>query len=302
VGDPDGEFTGSEVVFDRQRTPSFKPYIEAKDVARFVHTQSRWLEWGTRRAPARFARQTFPELYLVPEKILAVKVCGENIRCTYDDQGVHHNDSLMACVPWHMLRGVRNNSIRKTARYIDELPARPNLGVRETLEGISGRFLAKYLLGVMNSKVVREFLRANRRSNVQLYPDDWKKVRIPDVGASEQAPIVAVVGLLLSLLRHLPGDSSRRTAADTIRIGFLEDLNDGLVHRLYQANDAPAQADLGALVTAAKLPADDKVKDAAHLDQIRAAIDAASVPTGPLRVALAAAAVAAPNPPAISTP
>ncbi|WP_367358897.1 hypothetical protein [Syntrophus sp. (in: bacteria)] len=41
-----------------------------------------------------------------------------------------------------------------------------------TLEATSRRFHVKFLLAVMNSSVARDFLRANRRSNIHLYPDD----------------------------------------------------------------------------------------------------------------------------------
>ena len=62
----------------------------------------------------------------------------------------------------------------------------------------------KYLLGVMNSKVARDFLRAHRRSNIHLYPDDWKQLPIPDVPAEQQAPIVALVDKILAAKRANP--------------------------------------------------------------------------------------------------
>ncbi len=57
----------------------------------------------------------------------------------------------------------------------------------------------KYLLGVMNSASARDFLRANRRSNIHLYPDDWKKLPIPDVSSDQQQPIVNLVEQILTL-------------------------------------------------------------------------------------------------------
>lgn len=55
----------------------------------------------------------------------------------------------------------------------------------------------KYLLAVMNSTIARDFLRANRRSNIHLYPDDWKKLPVPDATPEEQAPITALVDSIL---------------------------------------------------------------------------------------------------------
>ncbi len=51
----------------------------------------------------------------------------------------------------------------------------------------------------MNSSAARDFLRANRRSNIHLYPDDWKKFPIPDMSPEQQALIVALVKKILTL-------------------------------------------------------------------------------------------------------
>ena len=99
---------------------------------------------------------------------------------------------------------MRNNSLKKTARYRGEMPPRPDLPKREELEATSRRFAVKYLLGVMNSSTARDFLRANRRNNVQLYPDDWKNLPIPDVLPQQQQPIVALVEQILTAKRANP--------------------------------------------------------------------------------------------------
>jgi restriction endonuclease S subunit len=75
----------------------------------------------------------------------------------------------------------------------------------------------------MNSGSARDFLRANRRSNIHLYPDDWKKLPIPDVSAAQQKPIVALVDQILTLKRS-------KSAAD---ISALETQLDAAVAKLY---------------------------------------------------------------------
>jgi len=96
---------------------------------------------------------------------------------------------------------VRNPSIKKSARYVGERPPRPDLPKREELETTSRRFAVKYLLGVMNSSAARDFLRANRRSNTDLYPEDWKNLPIPDVPPAQQQSIVALVDQILTAKR-----------------------------------------------------------------------------------------------------
>ena len=50
----------------------------------------------------------------------------------------------------------------------------------------------------MNSTSAQDFLRAHRRSNIHLYPDDWKKLPIPDVSSEAQQPVVDLVNDILA--------------------------------------------------------------------------------------------------------
>ena len=100
-------------------------------------------------------------------------------------------------------------------RYRSERPRRPDLPQREELEETSRRFAVKFLLGVMNSTAVRDFFRANRRSNIHLYPDDWKKLPIPDMMLEQQAPIIGLVDQILEIRRaDLSADIDEQEAGD----------------------------------------------------------------------------------------
>lgn len=218
-----GLFVVADLLSETRDKNHPKPYIEAKDVVRWAYIQSRWLEWGTKRSPELLTRPTFEELYEVPEKLVAADVSGAENRAAYDSAQVYHSHTLISFVPWHYLHGVRNNSLKKSARYRGERPPRPDLPKREELEETSSRFAVKYVLAVMNSSAARDFLRANRRSNIHLYPDDWKKLPIPDVPPSQQASIVALVDRILIAKRTNPG-------AD---VGALETQINHLISQLY---------------------------------------------------------------------
>jgi len=174
-------------------------------LARWLPATHKWLEWGTPRAPALFSRPTFPQLYEVKEKLISVDMAAgvDKLRVAYDEHRLYHNHSAWAFVPWHRLDGVRNNSLKKAARYSNEKP-RPDLPHREDLEKTSRRFAVKFLLAVMNSSAARDFLRANRRSNIHLYPDDWKALPIPDVTPEQQVPVVELVDKILTTKRADP--------------------------------------------------------------------------------------------------
>ncbi len=75
----------------------------------------------------------------------------------------------------------------------------------------------------MNSTAAHDFLRINRRSNIHLYPDDWKKLPIPDTAPAQQEPIIELVNKILNTKRASPN-------AD---VSALEAQLDQLVYKLY---------------------------------------------------------------------
>ena len=220
-----GAFGLKDVVSDVKDEHHPKPFVEGKYLARWLPVTNKWLEWGTERAPALFRRQTFSELYEVEEKLISIAMAAgvAKLRVAYDAQKLYHNHSAWSFTPWHSLADVRNQSIKKRTRYEDEKPERPDLPRREDLEKSSRRFAVKFLIGVMNSRFAREFLMANRRSNINLYPDDWKKLPIPDVSPEKQAPIIELVDQILDAKRTNPN-------AD---ISNLENEIDQIVYLLY---------------------------------------------------------------------
>jgi adenine-specific DNA-methyltransferase len=62
------------------------------------------------------------------------------------------------------------------------------------------------------------------RSNIHLYPDDWKKLPIPDVDSTAQAPLIKLVDRILDVKK---ADPSADTAA-------LEREIDRIVYELYE--------------------------------------------------------------------
>ena len=220
----EGEFGLKDVVSDEKDEFHPKPFVEGKYLNRWVPATLKWLEWGTERAPGLFRRRTFPELYEVDEKLISISISAnaEKLRVVYDNAKLYHNHSAWSFVSWHALAGVRNRSIQKQTRYRDEKP-KPELSKREDLEKTSRRFSVKFLIGVMNSSCARDFLRAIRRSNLNLYPDDWKKLPIPDVSPEQQKPIIELVDQILDAkLANLEGD-----------VSSLENEIDKLVYGLY---------------------------------------------------------------------
>ena len=216
-----GAFRLNDLLSSKKDELHPKAFVEGKDLEKWIFRQHKFIEWGTERAPSLFRRPTFPELYNRDTKIMLPKV-GE-IRAALDTNRFYCNEGIFVCLPWHYLSEVSNRSIKRTARYRDEGLSTSGLPPREDLEHNSHNFAIKYLLGILNSTPARDFLRANRRNNIQLYPDDWKNLPIPDVSPEQQEPIVKLVDQILD---------AKRTNLHA-EVSELEDEIDQLVYELY---------------------------------------------------------------------
>ena len=229
------KFVTADVTSDTQDAVHSKPYVDGKHLDYWLPATNLWLEWGTKRSPAQFYAPTFPEFYEVDDKLLLQKNTGANPKACYDDRQIVFSASVIGAVPWHRLAGIRNGSIRKQARYENEKQI-PGLPQREQLETISNQYDTKFLLGVINSSAARHFLLANRRHNVSIYPDDWKKLPIPAISLEEQAPVAALVDAILA------EGSSSAGGASSAATQALEAQVDDLVLGLYGLSAGEGEA------------------------------------------------------------
>ena len=227
-----GQFELADLVSDVEDEIHSIPFVEGKHLNRWLPTLNKWLEWNTTRAPHQFRRQTFPELYRVPEKLLSVDMAAgmHKLKVCYDGQQLFHNHSVWCFVPWYSLQGIHNKSLQKVARYNNE-KVRKDLPQREKLEDNSRLFSVWYLLGIMNSSSARTYLLTNRRSNIHLYPDDWKQLPIPVATPEQQADVATLVEQVLAA-------KAADAAADT---SALEQQIDEKVTALYGLTETEAK-------------------------------------------------------------
>lgn len=224
--DSKGEFKTADLISEIQDEIHCKPYVEGKHLTSWIPNRNIWIEWGTDRAPKRFCRPTFKELYEVDEKIIAPRSPGLNPFACYDNEKLVYTPASVGFIPWDKLSGVRNNSLKKTARYQDE-SGKAELLLRECVEENSKKYSIKFLLGVMNSSVVKNYLISNRRSNIHIYPEDWKTVPIPVATNVEQSEIESLVDKIIS---------TKQTSRDS-DISSLEKEVDRLVCLLYAVSE-----------------------------------------------------------------
>lgn len=200
------QFKAEDLVSSKQDARHPKQYAEGKDIERWTTKPTKFLEYGTTRSPKKVSRPTFPELYEVSEKLISMDIAADRTVVTLDKSQLFHNHSAWSFVSWHLLKGVTNRSIKKTAVYRNEVTsATMPETTRDELEKISKSFMAEYLVAVMNSNFAQQWLSGERRNKLHLYPDDWKQLPIPVASSDEQR---AVARLVVKLCDKISGGAT----------------------------------------------------------------------------------------------
>jgi len=186
-----GEFVKDDLISEIKTKIHSRKYIEGKDIDSYVIKRVKYLEWGTKRVPGQLSRATFPELYDRP-KIMRGRVTPG----IYDETALLCNDSIVVLVKFADLHGVENKSIQMSIKKFNRLP-------RRELEKNSERFNLKYLLAVLNSSFALKYLNNIRRHRLEnyFYPDDFRKLPIPNIQQNEQQPFIDLVDQILAITK-----------------------------------------------------------------------------------------------------
>nr|QNO52112.1 hypothetical protein GAKKPHMA_00018 [Methanosarcinales archaeon ANME-1 ERB6] len=215
--DPRGSFKKSDLLSRTSDTIHSKLYTEGKYLDRYRIKNEIYLEWGTDRCPKRLVRPTFSELY-PPEKLLMSRQKGIVTLCT---QGHICDNTIILGVPYRDLKGVENKSITK---YIKNIRMD-----RVELERISMDFDLKYLLTVLNSKLISYYLKFAKRAKIDIYPDDWKNIPIKNIPVSSQHRFIYPCNYILFL-----NETEERRKTEKELIEFIDKhVIDSLVYELY---------------------------------------------------------------------
>jgi len=215
-----GEFTANDVISEVKDKIHNKQYIEGKDISNYLVNRIRYLEWGTDRVPKKLVRPTFPELYNRPKIMRGCVTPG-----VYDETGLLCNHSIVVFVKFTDLHGVENKSIQISIKKFNRL-------LRLGLEKISERFDLKYLLAIINSSFAFKYLNNIRRHRLEnyFYPDDFRKLPIPDILEQQQQPLVELVDRIMALTQS---DDHIQNPTKKAKVKEYERQIDQMVYELY---------------------------------------------------------------------
>lgn len=199
-----GEFEVGDLLSPSQDEKHPKLYFEGKDIGRWGLMRKRYIEYGTERSPQKWSRKGFTEMFEGSPKLVTMRSPGNQPRTMLDADNGYFNESAIGFKRWIDLRGVNNNSVIKAYRNPEE---------RQLFEQASETYNYLTLLAIFNSSLIRYELNTNRRSNIHIYPDDWKRLSLPCIADDERIRIVSELGTIassiLSLTQQLQQKRSR---------------------------------------------------------------------------------------------
>jgi hypothetical protein len=168
------KFKKSDLLAANKTAKNSRQFVEGKNLSRYTIKKHAWLEWGTERCPNRLVRPTFPEMY-EPQKILLGRQT--KVAALDNDHSIVDN-TIIVCMPFRSLHGVNNKNIQKYFANIKMSRAK--------LEETSKDYKLSFLLGVINSKFIRFYIKGLIQNGIDMFPDDWKKIPIPQINFSDQ--------------------------------------------------------------------------------------------------------------------
>ncbi len=169
-----GEFLVGDILSEVKDETHQKLYFEGKDIGKWILLRQRWIEYDTDRSPSKWSRKGFTEMFEGTPKLVTMRSPGIFPRTFLDDNKGYFNESAIGFKRWIDLQNVNNNSLTKAYETEKE---------RSEFERISTFYSYYFLLAILNSSVIRYELNTNRRSNIHIYPEDWKTLKIPKLNS-----------------------------------------------------------------------------------------------------------------------
>jgi len=213
----DPKFTKKDLVSE-QYSSHRRHYTEGKYIDEFAIEKQQYIEWGTQRCPGQLVRPTYPEFY-DHEKLLMSR---QKRIVSSSDTRIICDNTIIVGILANELTQIENRNIKK---YFQDLLIERNVKERQKIEQLikkdskkgkkilklfvkknrarlkllrkkieknSEGFKIKYLLALLNSDLIRYFLKYNSGGKIDSYPDDWKKIPIKKISKSEQEKFVKI--------------------------------------------------------------------------------------------------------------
>lgn len=195
-------FTLNDVFLPPSETTRPTNYVDdgvlGDDVDRYYLRRTRFVAYEKYRPQMRGPRHI--ALFHTPEKLLL----GETSGGYYDRSGLFANHSVQVVVPWKALEqagAIGEKGIQTVWRKSQQLA-----GKIANFISLSELFDLRYLLGIINSRFMRQYIASNLHEGTRqgrIYPDIWKRLPIKIVSAEKQQSIARLVDTIQRAYQQL---------------------------------------------------------------------------------------------------
>ena len=140
--------------------PNLVPFIEGRDIKRFEHIQSAWLNYS----PDEHLESKSAE-YFASRKLMLARIVGPRPRVSLDEEGLYNSHTVINAIHRDSLAGIDLPAAVKALNSLDE--------------DRCGEFDIWYLLGVLNSSAVAWYCNRYLRQGSSVNPNAVKALPIP---------------------------------------------------------------------------------------------------------------------------
>ncbi|WP_276890789.1 Eco57I restriction-modification methylase domain-containing protein [Helicobacter japonicus] len=192
-----------------------KPYIEAKSeyIAPYTIHHHDYLDYQQ----DKMYNAMFEALFTPPKLMAGCTLADvKHINFVYDDKGRFCNHSMCAIVLWQDLESATHPS--------------PKKHINKDKITLSKQYSLKFLQGILNSNLIRFYVKELLHDGLHFYPEHQKQLPIPQITDSNRHIADRIIALVDEILNLKIKDSHCNTS-------HLEAQIDTLVYKLYNLNN-----------------------------------------------------------------
>lgn len=198
-----------------------KPYIEAKSeyIAPYTIHHHDYLDYQQ----DKIYNAMFEALFSPPKLMAGCTLADvQHINFVYDDKGRFCNHSMCAIVLWQDLESAAHPS--------------PKKHINKDKIALSKQYSLKFLQGILNSNLIRFYVKELLHDGLHFYPEHQKQLPIPQITDSNRRiadRIIALVGEILEAKSEVSNANISYLESHTSQALILQRQIDELVYQLY---------------------------------------------------------------------
>ena len=196
----------------KEKKSGFKKFVEGKNLKKWSFYGNLWLDYNMEG----MYNPMFKELF-ESDKICVPNICTE-LKFSYDSEGLYNNQTIENIVPFYKLKETDYGPLR---RFFEKNS--------KSLE-LSKNFKIKYLLSLVNSKLINWFFKETMSDQLHCTIDNAKQLPIKKISKENQQPFTNLVDQILSLKKA----SAKPDSGSQNSSRVLEDQIDIMVYKLYE--------------------------------------------------------------------